>query len=177
MRLNPMPRPPRTRRHRPTTTPDPAPRTITASAPRPSRHRVPRSRPACGGRCSHQKTRQSEHRRRPRVLRRPGWLLATELAVLALLLTASAHAETTHVLAQAASLDVVLNNIRNWLMGILALLATVFLTIGGVRYVMAGGEPGEVEKAKQAFKSAGIGYGLAALAPLVVTILRGIVGV
>lgn len=81
------------------------------------------------------------------------------------------------MLAQAASLDVVLNNIRNWLMGILALLATVFLTIGGVRYVMAGGEPGEVEKAKQAFKSAGIGYGLAALAPLVVTILRGIVGV
>ncbi|MBB5155893.1 pilin [Saccharopolyspora phatthalungensis] len=98
--------------------------------------------------------------------------------MLGLLLTAaSAHAETTHVVAQAASLDVVLNNIRNWLMGILALLATVFLTIGGVRYVMAGGEPGEVEKAKQAFKSAGIGYGLAALAPLVVTILRGIVGV
>ncbi|MBB5157418.1 hypothetical protein BJ970_004952 [Saccharopolyspora phatthalungensis] len=70
-----------------------------------------------------------------------------------------------------------MNNIRNWLMGILAGLATVFLTVGGVRYVMAGGEPGEVEKAKQAFKSAGIGYGLAALAPLVVTILRGIVGV
>uniref|UniRef100_UPI0035E444AA pilin n=1 Tax=Saccharopolyspora phatthalungensis TaxID=664693 RepID=UPI0035E444AA len=81
------------------------------------------------------------------------------------------------MLAQAPSLDVVLNNIRNWLMGILAGLATVFLTVGGVRYVMAGGEPGEVEKAKQAFKSAGIGYGLAALAPLVVTILRGIVGV
>jgi hypothetical protein len=47
----------------------------------------------------------------------------------------------------------------------------------GVRYVMAGGEPGEIEKAKLAIKSAGIGYGLAALAPLVVTILRGIVGV
>nr|WP_184729324.1 pilin [Saccharopolyspora phatthalungensis] len=105
-------------------------------------------------------------------------MLAGEIAVLALLLTAAgAHAETTHVLAQAPSLDVVLNNIRNWLMGILAGLATVFLTVGGVRYVMAGGEPGEVEKAKQAFKSAGIGYGLAALAPLVVTILRGIVGV
>lgn len=36
--------------------------------------------------------------------------------------------------------------------------------------------PGEVEKAKQSFKSAGFGYALAALAPLVVEILRGIVG-
>ncbi|WWR62647.1 pilin [Saccharopolyspora sp. SCSIO 74807] len=87
-----------------------------------------------------------------------------------------AVAETTHVLALARTIDDVLNNIRNWLMGILALLATVFLTIGGVRYVLAGGDPGEVEKAKQSFKSAGFGYGLAALAPLVVEILRGIVG-
>lgn len=61
-------------------------------------------------------------------------------------------------------------------MGILALLATVLLTIGGVRYVLANGDPGEVEKAKQAFKSAGFGYALATLAPLVVEILRGIVG-
>lgn len=68
-------------------------------------------------------------------------------------------------------------NIRNWLVGILASLATVFLTIGGVRYLMAGGDPGEVEKAKQAFKSAGWGYGLAALAPVIVEILKGIVGV
>jgi hypothetical protein len=70
----------------------------------------------------------------------------------------------------------VLDNIRNWIMGILAGLATVFLTVGGVRYVMAAGDPGEVEKAKTAFKSAAIGYGLAALAPLVVTVLKGIVG-
>jgi hypothetical protein len=41
---------------------------------------------------------------------------------------------------------------------------------------MAGGDPGEVEKAKGAFRAAGIGYALAALAPLVVTILQGIVG-
>ena len=35
----------------------------------------------------------------------------------------------------------------------------------------------EVEKAKGAFKSAGLGYALAALAPLVVAIIRGILGV
>lgn len=82
----------------------------------------------------------------------------------------------TQVVALAASVDQVLNNLRNWLMGILALLATVFFTVGGVRYLMAGGDPGEVERAKTAFKSAGWGYVGAALAPLVVTVLKGIVG-
>ncbi|MHA6631141.1 pilin [Pseudonocardia sichuanensis] len=80
------------------------------------------------------------------------------------------------VLAQAESVDAVLNNIRNWLVGILAALATVFLTLGGVRYVYGSGDPGEVEKSKQAFKAAGLGYGIAALAPLIVTVLQSIVG-
>lgn len=105
------------------------------------------------------------------------WLLVGALTVLMLLApAATAHAETTAVLALATSVTDVLNNIRTWLMGILATLATVFLTIGGLRYVMAAGDPGEVEKAKTALRSAGIGYGLAALVPLVVSILQGIVG-
>ena len=100
---------------------------------------------------------------------------AVVAAPLLLVTMRPAHAAATQV-ALAGSVDQVLDNIRNWLMGILAALATVFLTIGGVRYVMAAGNPGEVEKAKTAFKSAGIGYALAALAPLVVTVLKGIVG-
>jgi hypothetical protein len=104
-------------------------------------------------------------------------VVITELAVLVLLLSASAaHAETTQVLALAGSVAQVLTNIRNWVMGILAGLATVFLSIGGVRRVMGAGDPGEQEKAKECFKAAGIGYCLAALAPLVVTVLQGIVG-
>jgi hypothetical protein len=103
-------------------------------------------------------------------------LLVAELASLAVLTAgATAHADTV-VLAIAGSVDEVLTNIRNWLMGILAGLATVFLTIGGVRRVFGGGDPGEQEKSKEAFKAAGIGYALAALAPLVVTVLKGIVG-
>lgn len=103
-------------------------------------------------------------------------VLIVELAILALLASASAAHADTMVVALADSVTTVLNNVRNWIMGILAGLATVFLSIGGVRYVMGGGDPGEVEKAKTAFKSAGWGYGLAALAPLVVEILKGIVG-
>lgn len=102
--------------------------------------------------------------------------VAAAVALLALTLPSVAVADPVHTVALAGSLATVLDNIRNWIMGILAGLATVFLTIGGVRYVMAGGDPGEVQKAKIAFKSAGIGYGLAALAPLVVTVLTGIVG-
>jgi Type IV secretion system pilin len=64
-----------------------------------------------------------------------------------------------------------------WLVTILASVATLFLTIGGIRYVMAGGDPGEVEKAKGSFKSAILGYALAALAPIIVLIVKGILGV
>lgn len=106
------------------------------------------------------------------------WALLGLVAAMGSVLCAStAHAaDAGQVLALANSVNEVLDNIRNWIMGILAGLATVFLTVGGVRYLMAGGDPGEVEKAKGSFKSAGWGYGLAALAPLVVAILKGIVG-
>jgi succinate dehydrogenase/fumarate reductase cytochrome b subunit len=96
-------------------------------------------------------------------------------ALLATASTANA-AEAGAVLAQAESVEQVLDNVRGWLVGILALLATVFLTIGGVRYILGGGDPGEIEKAKVAFRSACVGYALAVLAPLVVTVLQGIVG-
>lgn len=39
----------------------------------------------------------------------------------------------------------------------------------------AGGDPGQIERAKTALKSAAIGYALAALAPVLVEILRSVV--
>jgi succinate dehydrogenase/fumarate reductase cytochrome b subunit len=70
-----------------------------------------------------------------------------------------------------SSLDQVINNIRVWLFGLLVAVATLFLTIGGVRLMWANGDPGEAEKGKAALRSAAIGYGLALLAPLIVTIV------
>ncbi|MGP3949646.1 pilin [Streptomyces sp. 7N604] len=75
-----------------------------------------------------------------------------------------------------ADIPTVITNLRNWIVGLLAGLATLFLTFGGLRYLMAGGDPGEVEAAKRALKAASIGYGLAILAPVIVTVLQGIVG-
>ena len=83
--------------------------------------------------------------------------------------------EAGHGLA-AASIGQVIGNTTAWITGILAGLATLFLTIGGVRYLMAGGDPAEVEKAKGALRSAAIGYGLAILAPVIVTVLKSLVG-
>jgi hypothetical protein len=76
----------------------------------------------------------------------------------------------------APSLNAVIGSLQVWLVGILAALATLFLTIGGIRYLTAGGDPAEVERAKTALKSAAIGYALAALAPLLVSILQSVVG-
>jgi hypothetical protein len=90
-------------------------------------------------------------------------------------LTAVPGLAAGHLLA-VASIGQVISNTTVWIVGILAGLATLFFTIGGVRYLMAGGDPAEVEKAKTAFKSAGIGYALALLAPVVVTVLRSLVG-
>ncbi|HVQ90222.1 MAG TPA: pilin, partial [Mycobacteriales bacterium] len=121
-------------------------------------------------------TAQPTARRRRRRVLLPLAAAALAAAVVVLAAVPALADGGVRVVALAGSVDEVLNNLRNWLMGILAGLATVFLTVGGVRYLMAGGDPGEVEKAKTAFKSAGWGYAAAALAPLVVTVLKGLVG-
>jgi hypothetical protein len=73
-------------------------------------------------------------------------------------------------------LPTIINNARVWIMSIIAAVATFFLTVGGARYLMAGGDPAEVERAKGSFKSAGVGYALAILAPVVLTIFNKILG-
>ena len=107
--------------------------------------------------------------RRPRtVLRHAAW----GVAIVAVLLFAVAPPAAA---ASAPSLSGVISNLTNWIVGILAGVATLFLTIGGLRYLTAGGDPGQVEKAKIALKSAAVGYALAILAPLLVSIVTSIV--
>jgi hypothetical protein len=76
----------------------------------------------------------------------------------------------------AKTLPQVISSITGWIMGILAVVATMFLTIGGLRYMSAGGDPSQVEAAKGNFKSAALGYALAVLAPVILGILADIVG-
>ncbi len=70
----------------------------------------------------------------------------------------------------------VIDGLTGWIMGIIALVATLFLTLGSLRYMSAGGDPAQVEQAKGNFKSALIGYALAVLSPVILQALQGIVG-
>ena len=100
--------------------------------------------------------------------RRPLALSVAWAALSALVLAPSALA--------ASDLNTVLGNLELWLTGLLAGLATVFLITGAVRYVMAGGDPVKLERAKSAITSAALGYGFALFAPVAVTIIQQIVG-
>jgi hypothetical protein len=118
------------------------------------------------------------HRRRRTTKTKIGKLLV-RISPLLLVLALAALALAPPALADtpsAPTLNGVIDALRVWLVGILAGLATLFLTIGGIRYLAAGGDPAEVERAKTALKSAAIGFALAALAPLIVSILQSVVG-
>jgi hypothetical protein len=112
-----------------------------------------------------------------RLARRPP-VAARRLAFAALIILGLLVAVAPPAFAAGGSptLSGVISNLTNWIVGILAGVATLFLTIGGLRYLTAGGDPGQVEKAKIALKSAAIGYALAILAPLLVSILASLVG-
>ena len=78
--------------------------------------------------------------------------------------------------AAPKDLNAVIDGIRSFAMGVLFALTTLYLTVAGIRYVLAGGSPHAMEDAKTAVKNSLLGYALAALAPLLADIVKGIVG-
>ena len=66
---------------------------------------------------------------------------------LALALTAALALALAPAAFAASDINSVLSNLRVWLAGLLAALATLFLTIGGIRYLLAGGDPAALERA------------------------------
>lgn len=71
-------------------------------------------------------------------------------------------------------LAALVSNLRVWLAGLLGVGATLMLTVAGWLYMTAGGNPTQIERAKTAFRSALVGYALAALAPILVGVLKGL---
>jgi Type IV secretion system pilin len=78
--------------------------------------------------------------------------------------------------AKPLTVDGVISSLQGWLSGLLVALATLYLTIGGIRYLTAGGDPTNIEKGKSALKYAAIGYAIAALASVLVSALQSVVG-
>lgn len=115
---------------------------------------------------------------RRRTWRRIG-LMAVHVVTVMLILSvpAAAIADTgDSVVLAANSLPQVIYNLRIFLIGICGGLATLFLVLAGVYWATAGGEPGQIDKAKGALRNALIGYGLAVLAPVLLQVVKGIVG-
>lgn len=105
------------------------------------------------------------------------------IQVLATIMSGTAGTVAWHAAAALAAMDpntaklnTIIGNLTAWIVGILAGIATLFLTIGGLRYLSAGGDPAEVDRAKSSIRSAMIGYALAILAPIIFGILKSIVG-
>jgi hypothetical protein len=105
--------------------------------------------------------------------------IAAHTATVALVLSvpAAAYADTgAPVYLAVNDLPTVIAGVQTWLMGILAAVATLFGVLAGVYWATAGGDPAQVDKAKGALKNALVGYGLAVLAPVLLQIVKGIVG-
>lgn len=69
----------------------------------------------------------------------------------------------------------VVDRLRLVIIAIASALGTLFLTIGGLRWMIAGGDPGQVDSAKRSLTGAAIGYGIAILATVLMTILDFVV--
>lgn len=70
----------------------------------------------------------------------------------------------------------ILNRVRDMLMLVIGSLSLVMLTVGGIRYVAAGGDKEGVMGAKQTVKYALLGLGVAILAPVFIQLVKTIVG-
>ncbi len=117
------------------------------------------------------------HRRWPLVLARALALTPVlslcrcfPVAAAGVLLTSPANPST-----QDLSTDI--GRATAWVVKISAVVATFFLTLGGFRYMSAGSDPSEVERAKGSFRSAAVGYALCILAPVILLVLKSILGV
>ena len=107
---------------------------------------------------------------------RPVLVVAAALVVVLVTATAAlADPAGGQVVAAPASLAEVIARLRLLIVGLLVALATLYATIGGVRYLSSGGDPAQIAKAKDAIKHAAWGYALAALAPLLVSVLQQLV--
>ncbi|RKS06030.1 hypothetical protein DFP74_1651 [Nocardiopsis sp. Huas11] len=102
------------------------------------------------------------HKKRPtgRAWRTGGCVLGAVLA-LVVIAAAPAWADLGDAHFFAYQLKDVIRRLTRLGQALAVSVATLFIVVAGLRWMMAGGEPGEIDKAKRGFQSAAIGYGIA----------------
>ncbi len=70
----------------------------------------------------------------------------------------------------------ILNRVRDMLMLVIGSASLVMLTVGGIRYVAAGGDKDGISGAKLTVKHALFGLGVAILAPVIIQVVKTVLG-
>src|SRR5690606_3692301 len=118
---------------------------------------------------------QQTPRRRPRKRARAAALGGAALA--AALLLAWGEAAWAQEAAEASTADIreVVERLRNVVVALASAVGTLLLAIAGLRWMLAGGDPSQIDAAKRALSGAGIGYGIAILATALMAVLDYVV--
>ncbi|WP_026124609.1 pilin [Nocardiopsis baichengensis] len=74
-----------------------------------------------------------------------------------------------------ADIREVIDRLREVIVALASAIGTLFLTVAGIRWLMAGGDPSQVDAAKKSLSGAGIGYGIAVLATVLMAVLDYVV--
>jgi len=83
-----------------------------------------------------------------------------------------AYAAEPQILA-ANDLPTIITNITTWVVGLLIGVATLFLAIGGLRYLSAGGDP---PRSRRPSPHSSRPCALAVLAPILLAVVKGWIG-
>lgn len=106
-------------------------------------------------------------------------LIKTSVATLSFLATARvafAEAISNPVNTNFSNIGSIFNTVFLFLIGIVGGLAIIFIVIGGIRYILAGGDPKATDSARHQITAALIGLVIALLAVAIVVIVGNILG-
>ena len=109
----------------------------------------------------------------------PGSLVAAALAVgAAALSTGTAYAAGTPTSPPAGPSDLtsLLQSVQVWIWGFVGLAAIVMLSVVALMFILSGGHPGTVMKAKNGLRHVVYGLALLVLAPLLVNLVISVAG-
>lgn len=110
----------------------------------------------------------------------PGSLVAAALAVGAAALPAvtayAAGTTPTSPPAGPSDLNSLLQSVQVWIWGFVGLAAIVMLSVVALMFIVSGGHPGTVMKAKNGLRHVVYGLALLVLAPLLVNLVISVAG-